>query len=223
MVKLIIFDLDGTLLDTASDLASALNSALKDAGFPERSRGEVMDFVGNGVRKLIERALPENSRTTENIDAVSEGFSRRYAELYADETKPYPGLDKLLNDLKSRGIKLAVLSNKPDEFTRGLIEKFYPDVFDIIQGSRDGVPRKPDPSAELEIISSLCLTPSETLHVGDSDIDVMTAHNAGVRAIGVTWGYRSRETVEKSGAETVAKSVPELKSAINSFLSEDIG
>lgn len=210
-VKLIIFDLDGTVLDTVDDLADAVCEALSENGFPTRSREEVMRFVGNGVLKLCERALPDGEKTEENIKKVHAAFNRSYAARYSNKTRPYDGMAELLGELKRRGYLLAVLSNKPDEFTRELIEKFYPGIFDFVRGSREGVPRKPDPTAELEIISEAGLTPSRCVHVGDSETDVQTAKNAGVAVVACSWGYRPKETLVEAGAEVIAENVGELR------------
>ena len=136
--RLIIFDLDGTVLDTIDDLSGAVNHSLEKNGFPKRSREEVMRFVGNGVSKLIERALPEGEKTEENISVVREGFDEFYSEHYADKTRPYPGIKELLEEIKGRGILLAALSNKPEIFTRDLIERFFPGIFDEIGETAKG-------------------------------------------------------------------------------------
>lgn len=209
-LKLAIFDLDGTVLDTIADLSDAVCAALEKNGFPPRSPAEVMSFVGNGVLKLIERSLPEGHKDPETAALVCEDFNAHYAAHYADKTRPYAGMPELLKSLKERGVKLALLSNKPDAFTKGLAERFYPDIFDVVRGSGENTPRKPDPTAELEIIAEFSAKPDECVHVGDSDTDVMTALNAGIRCVGCTWGYRSRQTLESAGAFAVAESVFEL-------------
>lgn len=209
--KLVIFDLDGTVLDTVADLADAVIFALEKHGFPPRSYAEVMSFVGNGVIKLIERALPDGHKDPETVEKVYIDFNARYSSHYADKTVPYSGVPELLECLKTRGIKLAVLSNKPDKFTNELIEGFFPGVFDVVRGSVDGVPRKPDPTAELNILRGFGVSPDECLHIGDSDTDVLTAHNAGIRCVGCTWGYRPRKTLEECGADYIVESVTELR------------
>ena len=209
-LKLIIFDLDGTILDTVADLADAVIYALEKHGFPPRSYAEVMSFVGNGVIKLIERALPDGHKDPENVEKVYQDFNARYSAHYADKTVPYEGIPELLSALKLQGYKLAVLSNKPDKFTNELITGFFPEVFDIIRGSIDGVPRKPDPTAELNILAEIGVTPNECLHVGDSDTDILTAHNAGIKCLACTWGYRPRLTLEDAGADYIVESVSEM-------------
>lgn len=209
-LKLIVFDLDGTILDTVADLADAVIYALEKHGFPPRSYQEVMSFVGNGVVKLIERALPDGHKDPETVEKVYLDFNARYSSHYADKTKPYDGIPELLSKLKADGYKLAVLSNKPDKFTKELINGFFPNVFDIIRGSVDGVPRKPDPTAELNILNDLGVTAGECLHIGDSDTDVLTAHNAGIKCVGCTWGYRPKETLLEYGADFIVETVDEL-------------
>ena len=203
-LKLVIFDLDGTLIDTVADLGDAVNHALRLFGFPERSYQEVISFVGNGTLKLIERALPEDMQSDhELITKVHDEFTAHYAGHYADKSKVYDGIPEVLEYLRTHGVKLAVLSNKPDRFTKALIGMFFPSVFDVVLGSGENTPRKPDPMGELSIINSFGLSPEECLHVGDSDTDVKTAHNAGVKVIGCTWGFRPRTTLESAGAEFI--------------------
>ncbi len=209
-LKLIIFDLDGTLLNTIDDLADAVCFALGEYGFPPRSREEVTGFVGNGVLKLIERALPEGHKDSETADKVCRSFNLRYAGHCADKTRPYDGMTELVAKLKARGYKLAVLSNKPDEFTKELIRKFFGDAFDAVEGSGENTPRKPDPTGELKLIADLGFTPADAVHIGDSDTDVMTARNAGVRLLACSWGYRSRKCLTDAGAADIADTVEEL-------------
>ena len=207
---LIVFDLDGTILDTIADLSDSVCFALKENGFPPRTEEEVKSFVGNGVLKLVERALPDGAKDPETVKRVYDCFNTRYAGHYADKTRPYCGMAELLKSLKAAGYKLAVLSNKPDKFTKELIEKFYGGLFDIVEGSGENTPRKPDPTGELNIISRLGASPEKTVHIGDSDTDVMTAKNSGAALVACSWGYRSRETLERAGAKLIADSVEEL-------------
>lgn len=210
-LKAIIFDLDGTVLDTIADLAGAVNAALCKNGFPERKHSEIMSFVGNGTRKLIERALPEDNQDPQTVERVHADFSQHYAEHFADETKPYPGIPELLKKLKKSGYKLAVSSNKPDRFTKELIEIFFPDIFDIVVGSSEVTPRKPDPTGEYSILARFGISPFEAIHVGDSDTDVKTAHNAGVMCLACTWGYRSKQTLMAADADFIVEKVSEME------------
>ena len=209
-LKLVIFDLDGTLINTVADLGDAVNSALLQFGFPPRSYDEIVSFVGNGTLKLIERALPSDKRTDELVSAVHDAFTKHYSEHYADKSAVYEGIPEALDYLKSRGVKLAVLSNKPDKFTKALIELFFPNVFDIVLGSGENTPRKPDQTGELRIINSFGLTPEKCLHVGDSDTDIKTAHNAGAKCLGCSWGFRPRATLEAAGTDYIANKPIEL-------------
>ena len=203
-LKLIIFDLDGTLIDTVADLGDAVNFALTQYGFSERSYQEVMSFVGNGTMKLIERALPADRQSDGAlIEKVHKSFTTRYSEHYADKSRVYDGIPEVVRTLKEQGLKLAVLSNKPDRFTKSLIEMFFPGVFDVVLGSGENTPRKPDPTGEIGIINGFGLKQEEVVHIGDSDTDIKTAHNAGVRCIGCTWGFRPRQTLEAAGAEWI--------------------
>lgn len=217
-MALIIFDLDGTVLDTREDLCDAVNFGLDACGFPKRSCEEVVSFVGNGVRKLVERALPEGEKSAENIEKVNNLFNEYYSVHYADKTRPYDGMSELLEKLKNACCRLVVFSNKPDEFSKGLIERFYHGIFDQTIGSREGFPKKPDPNVELEIMKHFGVSQNATLHVGDSDTDIMTAKNAGVRSIGVCWGYRSKELLISAGASEVAENLDMLYCEIMSWL-----
>lgn len=210
-LKAVIFDLDGTVLDTIADLAGAVNAALSKSGYPERSRAEVMSFVGNGTLKLIERALPEGHKDKPEVERVHADFSEHYSRHFADETKPYPGMPELLCKLKKTGYKLALSSNKPDRFTKALIERFYPGIFDIVIGSSEVTPRKPDPTGEYSILAKFGISPFEALHVGDSDTDVKTAHNAGVACLACTWGYRPKETLMAADADFIVEKVDEME------------
>ncbi len=204
-LELIIFDLDGTVLDTIGDLAGAVRFALEKNGFPPRTDAEVTRFVGNGVRKLIERALPAGNSDPETVDRVLNDFNIRYGGHFADLTRPFDGIPEALDRLKALGFKLAVLSNKPDEFTKALIGRFFPKKFDAVLGSGENTPRKPDPTGELSIISGLGLSTEQCIHIGDSDTDVATAHNAGLKCIGCTWGYRSKSVLEAAGADLIVE------------------
>ncbi len=191
--QLVIFDLDGTLLDTIADLACAANHSLSALGLAPRTEAECETFVGNGVGKLLERALPEGYKTPEYMEKIRPAFFAYYDEHLTDRTKPYPGMAKLLAELQSRGVKLAVASNKYQRATERLVKHFFPDIsFSAVLGQREGVPVKPDPSIVNEILMLANAAKEDALYVGDSDVDMQTAKNAGVRVCGVTWGFRSR-------------------------------
>lgn len=193
MMQLIIFDLDGTLLNTLDDLAAAANAALCTCGFPTRSLEEVRQFVGNGVAKLLERALPEKEKTAENLARIKNAFFSYYDQHLWDYTHPYEGIQEVLTALQRHHIKLAVASNKYQAAAERLITYFFPDIsFVAVLGQRENIPTKPNPQIVFDIFRITGINPKDVLYVGDSAVDMQTAQNAGVQACGVTWGFRSR-------------------------------
>jgi phosphoglycolate phosphatase len=201
MVKLIIFDLDGTLVNSLDDLAASVNHALRRGGFPEHPTDAYRHLVGNGVERLIERALPPGARDAGSVARVREAFMLYYERHRADLTAPYPGIPALLEGLAGEGILLAVASNKFDSATRAMTRLYFGDgLFRFVHGQREGVPVKPDPAILLAILGEAAVAPGEALYVGDSDVDMQVARNGGVRSIGVTWGFRSREELRENGA-----------------------
>lgn len=191
MKKLIIFDLDGTLLDTIADLAAATNQALAQEGYPTHPVDAYRFFVGNGINKLFERALPEEARNEANVLKIRSLFVPYYDVHNADLSRPYPGIPELLLQLQQAGFQLAVASNKYQSATRKLVAQYFPDIrFAAVFGQREGVPTKPDPTVVHDILTETGVTPDEVMYVGDSDVDMQTARNAGVTAVGVTWGFR---------------------------------
>lgn len=212
MKKLIIFDLDGTLLDTLSDLHGAVAYALKREALPTRSIDEVRGFVGNGIRKLIERAVPAGS-SAELTGRVFDAFCEYYGAHCMDLTAPYPGIAELLKLLKRQGYRLGVVSNKADAPVKALIQHYFPDVFDCVTGERMGVRRKPAPDSVLETMRTLSAQKAETLYIGDSEVDRQTAENAGCECVLVSWGFKDRAFLETLGAP-VADSVPQLLALI---------
>lgn len=211
-IKCAVFDLDGTLLNTINTITHYLNFALAKNGMRDVSPEECRRFVGNGVRMLLLRAIEARGEYTDEL------YSRMYAdynEAYNAEphylTEAYEGIPEMLDELKARGIHLAVLSNKPHIATVGTIEKFFPNIFDIVSGGRDSVPLKPDPTSLLSTISALGFSPDECLYVGDSDVDMETARNAAVAVgLGVSWGFRDREVLEAAGADVIIDRPDEL-------------
>ena len=201
MKQLVIFDLDGTLLNTIADLAASTNYALRGCGYPEHRVEEYLYFVGNGITKLFERALPEAARTAENVAHMRTLFLEYYTEHNTDHTRPYDGIVRLLDDLSARGIKLAVASNKYQAGTEKLIAHYFPQVpFVAVLGQREGVPTKPDPDIVYDIMQRAGVEKVDTLYVGDSDVDMCTARAAGVESAGVTWGFRGRDELSRAGA-----------------------
>lgn len=212
-IKAVIFDLDGTLVNTISDLANSVEYALAKFGFSGHTVEEYTSYVGNGTLKLIERSLPQNVRDDKALlGDVHNTFSAYYAEHFCDSSCAYDGIADLLDCLQSRGVSLCVNSNKPDRFTKAIIEKLFPNYeFAVCIGARDNVPKKPDPASELEIAEILGLDAAQILHIGDSDVDILTAHNAGIKAIGCSWGFRSKESLVQAGADYIADSPAEIK------------
>ena len=194
---LFVFDLDGTLLNTIDDLAAAANHALRTCGFATRSVEECRQFVGNGVNKLLERALPADQRTPENLAKMKGAFVHYYSLHLADATRPYDGILETLTALQARGIKLAVASNKYQQATEKLITHFFPTVsFVAVFGQRPDVPLKPNPQIVHDILRLANEDASHCFYVGDSQTDMQTAQQAAVKACAVTWGFRTREELE---------------------------
>ena len=205
MTKLLIFDLDGTLLNSLQDLAASTNYALRQHGYPTHELPAFRYFVGNGINKLLERALPEKERTHENMLKIREDFMAYYAVHKADFTTPYDGIYDLLKALKRHHLLLAVASNKYHEATRELIPEYFGEgLFDFVYGQREGIPVKPNPTIVFDIMKEAGVTKEEVLYVGDSGVDMQTAVNSGVTSVGVTWGFRDRKELLANGAQYIA-------------------
>ena len=202
--KAIIFDLDGTLLDTLADIADAANHALSQAGFPTHPHQAYRWYVGDGSRLLITRALPADRRNPETIDSCLSAFIVRYRDNWNRATRPYDGIVKLLDDLTRRGILLAVVTNKPHRFTGDMMDYFFKEFdFDPILGQVDGIPKKPDPQQALAAAAQMDVPPGQCLFIGDSGVDMHTARNAGMTPIGAGWGFRPAEELLNAGAVAV--------------------
>lgn len=211
MKKLVIFDLDGTLLNTIADLATATNQALKHYGYPVHDVDAYRFFVGNGINKLFERALPEGERTEENILKIRSRFVPYYDVYNADLSRPYPGIPELLHALQQKGIMIAVASNKYQAATRKLIAHYFPEIhFVEVLGQREGIPAKPDPGIVHDILAKAGVKQEDVLYVGDSNVDMQTAHNAGVTAVGVAWGFRPRTELEALQPAYILEKAEEL-------------
>ncbi len=209
--RLVIFDLDGTLLDTIGDLAVACNASLAMRGLPQHSYDDYCGFVGNGIMRLVERALPEPLRTPENVALMRADFVRCYTEHIDARTRPYEGVPELLAGLSQRGLRLAVASNKFQAGTEKFVRRFFPGIaFDPVFGQREGVPLKPDPAVAETILALTETPPGQALFVGDSGIDILTAKAAGIRSAGVTWGFRSRTELEEAGADHIVDRAEEI-------------
>lgn len=195
--QLVIFDLDGTMLNTIADIAMATNHALSAFGYPTHSEEKIKSFVGNGVSKLLERALPEDKRTEENIALLREAFTEYYDKHNADLSTPYPGIASLLSQLQENGVLLAVASNKYQSATEKLVAHYFPGIeFVCVLGQRTGIPVKPSPDIVHEIMATANVYRKDTIYVGDSGVDMQTANNAGINAVAVSWGFRPRQELE---------------------------
>lgn len=205
----IIFDLDGTLLYTLDDLKNAVNYALVECGYPERSLEEVRRFVGNGVRKLVERAVPMGT-SVDNIDKVFEVFKKYYDMHATDNTRLYEGINEILCTLKEQGYNLAIVSNKIQSAVDILHGRFFKDTIKISIGDREGQKRKPAPDSVLSVMEYFGVTREETLYVGDSEVDVLTAKNAKVDCINVSWGFRDTSDLIAAGATVIVDTPQQL-------------
>ena len=202
--QLAIFDLDGTLLDTVADLANATNQALVHCGYPTHPTEAYYQFVGNGINKLFARALPEAERTEENVMRIRTLFVPYYNEHNADDSRPYPGVTALLEKLQTEGVQVAVASNKYQQATAKLVAHFFPNIhFAAVYGQREEVPIKPAPTIVNDILAVTGIAHVQTIYIGDSGVDMMTASNAHVESIGVTWGFRSEEELRTHGANHI--------------------
>ncbi|MFV1964024.1 MAG: HAD family hydrolase [Pirellulaceae bacterium] len=207
----VLFDLDGTLLDTLADIAGAANSTLERCGFPTHSVDAYRYFIGDGVRVLFSRALPPESQSPETIVRCADHFRDAYLEHWNVHTRPYPGIGDLLEELARRSVRIAVLSNKPHEATVRCVEAMLSDYrFEVVLGQRDEVPHKPDPTAALEIASQMQLSPESFAFLGDTATDMQTAVRSQMFPVGVAWGFRPREELTEYGAEVIIERPGEL-------------
>lgn len=203
-LKAVIFDLDGTLLDTLQDIANAANTVLANNGFPIHQIDDYRRFIGSGINKLISRALPRDKQNPETVVALAEEFRAEYGRHWNVTTRVYSGVPEMLDGLKVRRIRLAVLSNKPHDFTQQCVDSLLHGwTFKAVMGYNDKIPPKPDPNGAIQIASKLNLPPSRILVLGDSDIDMKTAIAAGMFPVGALWGFRSREELLENGAKAV--------------------
>jgi phosphoglycolate phosphatase len=217
-IKGIVFDLDGTLLDTLKSIASAFNRTLKKMGMPEQDVDDYRYFIGEGVYKCAQRCLPENSRSQENIDRLVELEREDYSLSWKADAEPYEGIRALLNNAGVEGFKMAVLTNKDDRFAKQCVDHYFPDLpFESIIGYSELVPHKPDPTGANLIAQSLELQPEELVMVGDTSIDILTARACNMHSVGVLWGFREIAELEKAGAEKVINHPAELLTTISQF------
>lgn len=197
-----VFDLDGTLLDTLGDLRDSVNFALEKNNFPKRTTEEIRAFVGNGIRLLIERAVPENTPIQE-IDKCFEDFKTHYKDNSAVLTKPYDKIIDVLNELRNNGVKTAVVSNKADFAVKSLVDFYFPNLFDCAFGEREGIRRKPAPDAVFGALKEIGADTDKAVYIGDSDVDIETARNSNLPCIAVTWGFRDKSVLEELTPEYI--------------------
>jgi len=212
----VLFDLDGTLLDTLADIACAANAGLRELGFPTHPVESYRRFVGDGAGSLALRIMPEGHQDDETVERCSQIIAAKYAKCWADNTKPYPGIPELLAELKARGVPMAVLSNKPHESTRTVIEGYFPDhYFQVVRGSLPSVPIKPNPAGALQIAKELDILPERFVYLGDTDTDMQTAVAAGMFPAGALWGFRTAEELTENGAKVLLKTPKEVTQLFN--------
>lgn len=218
--KIVIFDMDGTILDTLEDLKNGLNFALRTCGYPERTREEVRNFVGNGAKKLIERGAPAEIGGLDR-KRVYEVFITFYRTHCEEHTAPYPGILQALEQLKNDGFLLAVLSNKPHVAVELLCKRYFENLFDFAYGQREGIPQKPAPDGIFEILSLSGVRKENAIYVGDSEVDIQTAHNAGVFGIAVDWGFRDRTVLLEASPAMLLSDPVKLADAIEKQFSSN--
>ena len=199
----ILFDLDGTLTDTLGDLANSVNFALRESGFPERTLGEVKSFVGNGVRRLIYLSVPDNA-DEETAEKCLSVFKEYYKNHSLVETRPYDGIISMLESLKKQGIKIAVVTNKMHEAAEDIVRIFFGDLIDITLGQVDGVAQKPQPDGIHHVLKKLGISKGKAIYVGDSEVDCITAKNAEIPCVAVSWGFRDKSVLAENGADFIA-------------------
>lgn len=212
MFKAVIFDLDGTLCYTIDDLRTAMNAMLEERGYPTRSKEQILEAINCGAREFVRRSMPVELQTDEDeVTLCHQCYSEHYNHHYLDSTYPYEGITAVLSVLRKKGLKLAVLSNKGDSHTNMMVSKlFEKGTFDIVLGSSERFPNKPDPQSALWVASQLGAEPREVLYIGDSNVDMETARNAGFFACGVRWGYRSDDVLISTGAAALVTHPKEL-------------
>ncbi len=206
----IIFDLDGTLLNTLDDLADSFNHALAQYQYPQHPVSAYRFFIGDGARTAIERALPPEARTNEIIGQALSAFTNHYAQNYNNKSQPYPGIPATLEALKNRQIKMAVLSNKPHDFTVRCVRDYFDDYFMHVQGVESRFARKPAPQSTRFILEQFKLPATQVLFTGDTKTDIQTAKNTGLKSAGVVWGFRGREELQQAGADFIIDNPQDL-------------
>ncbi len=209
-IKAVIFDVDGTLLNTYEDLACAVNYALKTKGYPVHEAEKFKMFAGNGTDMMLWRALPEDVRSDKTVAEIKPLYLEYYDAHSGEFTRPYEGIEELLSVLKDKDFKLGVVSNKIDFMTQIVIKEYFGDIFDYVLGQKDNVPVKPDPTMVFEVMKALDVTPEECIFVGDSGVDAQTGRNSGAFMVGVLWGFRDEAELRANGAREVISKAEEL-------------
>ncbi len=209
-INSVIFDLDGTLLNTLEDIADSANETIRQFGMEPHPVESYRSFVGNGLQNLIKRIMPDESKT-DILERGVETFRTVYGRRWHEKTRPYPGIMEMLDSLQRAGVKIAVLSNKPDTFTQTCVQHFFPSIsFHAVSGKKDDVPLKPDPQSTFSVLRALAVEPEQSLFVGDSSVDIRTGIAAGMSTIGVDWGFRTASELREAGAERVISSPQEI-------------
>ncbi len=216
MINTIVFDLDGTLLNTLEDLKDSVNFALERQRFPLRDLSEIRSFVGNGIRLLMERAVPKNT-PAETFEICFKDFCDYYKIHMEDKTAPYDGINDMLTNIKKAGFKTAIVTNKADFAAQDLCKRMFGENIDFVVGSSDDRPNKPEPDGVFYALEKLDSKIENTIFVGDADTDILTAKNANLPSIGVLWGFRDREVIEEAGAEYIVDSVKDLENLLISL------
>lgn len=216
MKTAIILDLDGTILNTLDDLCDSVNAALKKGGFPLRTLDEVRNFVGNGAKNLIIRSLGDNANE-ETIEKTLSDFKAHYETNKTNKTAPYAGMLEALDELKTRGCKLAIVSNKHDDAVQGLYNQFFSETCDFALGNCDFLPKKPAPDMILYALKKIGKTVEDAVYIGDSEVDVTTAKNTNIPCISVSWGFRDKNILEVAGAEIIVDTPDELLKALKNL------
>lgn len=216
MKKLVLFDLDGTLINSIDDLADSTNYALQQCGLPLHTVDEYKYFVGNSVDPLIRRALPEEEKENQELfDRVKKIYLSYYAAHSKDKTRPYPGISDLLSRCNKAGVLVAVVSNKPDDITADVVRYYFPQIhFAATMGPKEGIPKKPDPAGVREVLRITGIALEDALYVGDTWVDMQTAQNSGVQSCGVLWGFRTRQELVENHADFIAANAVELAEII---------
>jgi len=214
--KAVIFDLDGTLLDTLKDLALSTNAVLERHGYPTHREDSYRYLVGKGIGVLVQKALPQDARREKTVQSLVQEVREEYGQRWADHTAPYPGVPEILDYLEEKKVPCGILSNKPQDFTELTVEAFFSNwSFRVVQGLEPGIPAKPDPTGAFQVARHLGVKPEEIIYLGDTSIDMKTAVSAGMFPAGVLWGFRSARELKESGAEMLLNHPRELLEKVN--------